>query len=453
MVISTDTQELIIASFLKNSYLYTTCKDEITDGYFSIPTLKVIYKALQVYYKKYSSLPSLNELLVTTEECYYPQVGASIVEVKDTCCRLWNFPDPEESFIRDKITDFIRKVRSSQAFHTFIEQMKTNPSLDDEDMVSTLAKSLDVQLSSTKVYLMNDPEQMKEARQNAIGTLDQSKIIRSIFPSLNSSLMFGGWQPSTINMVVAPPGTGKSMYLINEGVSAASQGFEVLHIFIGDMVEYDGYIRYLSRISHTPQNELVLKTSDEQSAVVKLCDQQYNRIFDRIRILSYPSLALTVDTLIEDVNKFEKQTGIDFDMIIVDYPDNLKQDGTSLYTDGGILYSSLERMARLTKSVVLVASQPPKTYWNLPIIPLEAASESSKKQMCVDIMITMNTETRGADFGTIFLAKVRKGEVGKVVRFKTDFAKCLIEEISEANYNALKAAIATPKVNPSKGGN
>ena len=36
--------------------------------------------------------------------------------------------------------------------------------------------------------------------------------------------------------------TGKTMYLINEGVNAAKQGFDVLHVFIGDMKEYDGFL-------------------------------------------------------------------------------------------------------------------------------------------------------------------------------------------------------------------
>lgn len=442
MNVSTETQETIVAALLKDSYLFSICKDEMSEGYFTSPGCKVIYKALTVYYKRYSSMPNLNELLITIEDCYYPQVGVNLSEVQDLCCRLWEYDEPDELFIKDKITDFLRKVRSSTALKNFIEQVKINPNLESDTIVSDLAKALEVQLSSTKVLLMNDPDQMREARQSAVGSMDQSKVIKSVLSSMNNFLMFGGYQPSTVNMIISPPGCGKSMFLINEGVNAAKQNFDVLHIFIGDMVEYDGFIRYLSCISGTPQNSLVMMPPEKQQEIVKLCDQQYNNIFDRIFILSYPSLSLTVDTLIEDINKFEKQLNKDFSMIVIDYPDNLIQEGVSLYTDGGTLYSSLERMARLTKSVVLVASQPSKAYWNVPIIPLEAASDSSKKQMCVDIMITFNTEYRGSDFGTMFLAKARKGEVGKLFRVKTDFARCKIEEIDESTFNAMKAAAA-----------
>ena len=440
MNVTKQTQEVIVSALMKDSYLFSICKDEMTDGYFTDPACKIIYKALTVYYNKYSSTPSLNELLITIDDCYYPQVGVNLADVKDTCCRINEYDEPEEEFIKDKITDFLRKVRSSTALKSFIDKVKENQNLESDMIVTELSKALEVQLSSTKVFMMNDANAVKEARMSAVGSSDNSRIIKSFIPSLNKNLMFGGYQPSTVNMIVSPPGTGKSMFLINEGVNAAKQGFKILHIFIGDMVEYDGFIRYLSCVSGTPQNNLVMMAPERQSEVVNFCNQQYDNIFERIYVLAYPSLSLTVDTMMEDVNKFEKQLGIDFDMIIVDYPDNLIQEGVSLYTDGGTLYSSLERMSRLTKSVVLVASQPQKSYWNHSIIPLEAASESSKKQMCVDIMLTMNTESRGTPFGTMLLAKARKGEVGKIIRFKTDFARCHMEEIDESTFNAIKAS-------------
>lgn len=440
MNVSVDTQETIVSALMKSSYLFSVCKDEMSDGYFSSPSCKVIYKSLLTYYEKYKGMPRLNELLVIIDECYYPTCGVNLSEVKDTCCRLWEYPEPDELFIKDKITDFLRKVRSSSALKSFVDQLKVNPNLESDVIVTDLVKALEVQFNTTKVFSMNDESQVKEARQASVGSTDQSKIVHSFLDSLNKSLMFGGFQPSTVNMIVSPPGTGKSMYLVNEGVNAAKQGFDILHIFIGDMVEYDGFIRYLSRVSGTPQNSLVMMSQEKQMSVVKVCNQQYNNIFSHIFLLAYPSLSLTVDVLIEDISKFEKHLEKDFGVIIVDYPDNLILEGRSLYEDGGTLYSSLEKLARLSQSVVLVASQPQKSYWNHQIIPLEAAAESSKKQQAVDIMLTMNTDSRGANFGTMLLAKARKGEVGKIFRFRTDYAKCLIEEIDEGTFQSYKAS-------------
>lgn len=438
MQVTQETQEVIMAALLKDSSLFSMVKDEITDAYFTDLSCKVIYKALLIYYQKYGTLPKLPELLVTIEDCWHASLGIALSEIKDTCQKLFTYPETDENFIKDKITDFIRKVRTTSVLSNLVDKLKENPNLESDEIVSNLSKSLEVQLSSNEVFMMNDIEQVKKARLSAIGSEDSSKIIKTILPTLNNNLMFKGWQPSTINMVVAPPGTGKSMFLINEGVNAAKQDFKVLHIFIGDMVEYDGFIRYLSCISGTPQNTLVMMSPEKQHEVVNFCNQQYNNIFERLFIVAYPSMSITVDTLIEDIFKFEKKLNIDFDMIVIDYPDNLIQEGKSLYEDGGSLYSNLERLARISQSVLLVASQPKQTYWQHEVLPLEAAAESSKKQQCVDIVLGMNTAARGCQVGTFHLAKARKGQVGKIWRFKTEFSACHIEETDETTYNAYK---------------
>ena len=440
MNVSRDTQELIVSALLKSSHLFASIKNDINEGYFSDPSCKVIYKSLANYYHKYSAMPGLNEMIVSIDDCYSPMSGVNLSEVKDTCQRLFTYEEPEESFIKDKITDFIRKVRSSSALKNFLDQMKINPNLESDEIVSELSKALEVQFSTTKVFNMNDMEGLKEIRKSSVGSSDKSKIVHSFIESVNKCLMFGGYQPTTVNMIVGCPGSGKSMFLINEGVNAIKQGFDVLHIFIGDMVEYDGFIRYLSCISGTPQNSLVMLNEEKQAEVVNICNQQYNNIFDKLFLLAYPSLSIDVNKLIEDISKFEKQLNKDFGVIIIDYPDNLIQEGRSLYEDGGTLYSSLERLARLSQSVVLTASQPSKGYWSHEIIPLEGAAESSKKQQCVDIMLTMSLKSRGANFGSFHLAKARKGETGRVIRFKTDYVKCKIEEIDESTYQAMVSA-------------
>lgn len=808
MDVTKELQEELITGLLKDSHFFSETKDEIDDSYFRDGACKVIYKALSVYYKKYNSIPTLNEMLITIDDCYSLTAGVTLAEVKDTVCRLYEMPKADEAFLYDKMTSFIYNIRLMQGLPKVITEFKNNS--NDLGIVAQVLKSLDINFNTSSLFTMNDINQVKEARLSAIGSEDQSKIIKSFIPTVNNCLMFGGWQPGTVNMIVAPPGcftgdtkimtldgeshtlqelydnkinpgvygadtdatisvglsdgiylsdyvdelidveidneyhikctpdhpfmlrdgsykkaedlkefdelmpvrreyrvaqrggrrickksegyecvvngegqykythqlsaesishlssetqihhkdfnklnnypsnlmwmsthdhyslhyknhyetnekfrnghlknkfkkgfhaspeteftseqtrnrnfenwkkpeyrelmrpvsvlngkkskminelnyskefqkktqrgkvlsfinrlfiefpgiiltennynsyaeqssakrkvwlngirkyfneswneiiklakdynhkvtkitklsleekvpvygvvdakpygnyaialdnehgvfvhnTGKSMFLINEGVSAAKQGFDVLHIFIGDMVNYDGYIRYLSCMSNTNQGSLIGISLGKQQEIVKFCNQQYNNITDRIAILSYPSLSLTINSLMENINRLEAKNKKDFDMIIIDYPDNLLQEGKSLYEDGGTLYSSLERLARLTKSVVLVASQPSKIYWNYSIIPLEGASESSKKQQCVDVMLTFNTETRGAKIGSLHLVKARKGEEGSIIRIKTDYARCHMEEIDEAEFNILKDQLKLNPVGP-----
>ena len=581
MKITKETQEVIISEIIKNSYMFSLCFKEIDDSYFSDPCCKVIYKTIESYYREYHNLPGPGAFKEVLPKSYYPNVGVSLNEVSQTYDRLFDSVETyDEAYMRDKITKFIREVRSNRIVAQIVNKMSENSELDDET-VQGFSKSLEVKLCTTKVFNINvkDDLGIKAIRESAIGSQDCSKVIKSFIGSINQNLMFGGWQPGTVNMIVAPPGcftgdtriksgnayftlkylydnhmkceidgcsefgevvkgsyssiylsgyvdelvevtinskfkikctpdhpfmmnygnyikaeelkcndalmsqgkrcrvtnikkincknkvpvygiveacpfnnyalyldeessvfvsnTGKSMFLVNEGSHAAREGFEVLHIFIGDMVEYDGFIRYLSCISSTPQNQLVMFPIDRQQNTMMSADPA-GKIFSKISLVSYPSLSVNVNTLTDDINKFEHTLNKDFDMIIIDYPDNMIQEGRSLYEDGGTLYSSLEKLARMTHAVVLVASQPQKCYWDHSIIPLEAAAESSKKQQCVDTMITFNTEFRGANFGSLLMAKARKGTVGKIFRVMTDYSKCHMEEISESQFQAMK---------------
>lgn len=232
--------------------------------------------------------------------------------------------------------------------------------------------------------------------------------------------------------------TGKSMFLMNEAYSALIQNKRVLHVIIGDLQEYDITIRYLSLVSGLTQTELVLKSVDEQYTMISTINASYNNILDRLHTLEYPAEAITVDQMIADIHNSELQLNVDYDMIIIDYPDNLINTLDNMYKEGGRVYAKLEKLARDTQSVIYVASQPKQSEWNTEIMSLGSASESSKKQASIDTMITMNKPRRDANIGTLHLAKVRKGTVGAAIRYESDMSRCKLQEIDEARYKVLK---------------
>lgn len=587
LIIPKEHQELVILSVMKDTYMYAIAKDSLRDGYFSDPSCKVIYKAVTVYYSKYGVLPNESELLVMIDEVYYDGVGASNSTIKATAKRLYATPIPDdEKFIKDKITDLVRRSRVGEALQGILDKVSSNDTLDDDGLAQSLFNCMNVELDDAQVFSLDDVSQIREQRQKAIGSEDNPRVIRSCLPTINKNLMYGGWQPATVNMIVSPPGcftgdtkimtfdgkshslqelydfqqnnpkfklgiygcnpddstivtdladsiylskytdhlvevtiddkyvirctedhpfltrsdsyvradklsigqsmmsfdkgdhkvtkvepiqldnpvpvygvvdagryhnyalalsdsegifvsnTGKSTYLVNEGASAAMQGFYVLHVFIGDMREYDGFVRYLSCISATPQSTVALMTVDKQSDLTITTNQQYNEVLSRVKILAYPAYSIDVDNLIEDIRRTEKKLQVDFGMIIIDYPDNLIKQGRSLYDEGGELYAKLEKLSRLTNAVIMTASQPQKCYWSTEIIPLEGASESSRKQHSIDVMITYNKPTRDSTVGSMFLAKVRRGTEGQIIRVEALMSQSRYQEIPEANYRA-----------------
>lgn len=233
--------------------------------------------------------------------------------------------------------------------------------------------------------------------------------------------------------------TGKTNLLVNEGAYAAQQGFEVLHIFLGDMLEYDGFLRYAANITGQDQNELIKLTEQEVINLVNVySSSDESSVFSRISYKAFASAEITVDSLISYIINEEKSKNKNYDVIIIDYADNFALLTNNSYNELGDVYDKLLYLARMNHSVVLTASQPKIGYWDQEIIPLEGAGDSSKKQRVIDMMMTFNKPYRSSSVGTIYLPKIRRGTTGNFARVRLDNRLCRITQISEDEYNQIK---------------
>lgn len=225
---------------------------------------------------------------------------------------------------------------------------------------------------------------------------------------------------------------GKTMFMINEGANASIQGFKVLHLFLGDMKEYDGFVRYTSRYTQIPQDDIVAMPIDQQQALIRKFNLQ--GFFSNVVVAAYAAGEITIEEMVQEVYRLQDENHMHFDMILVDYADNLIPDSDMMYESGGNIYNKLSLLGSKNRSVILVGSQPKPSYWGEEIIPKEAAAESSRKQHVIDVMITMGMTSKGSTVGSLFLPKVRRGVEGKIIRIKTYFEKAYLEAIPETDY-------------------
>lgn len=434
---SIDAQKLIISAFLKQSPLYPQVHKEISDEYFSDPVCKMIFKAIQRHYSKYVKMPTYRDTLVSLDLVYTDRYGIPIDDVKRECEELVSGEDSDENVVRDTLQKFIVDFRIKRSFQDLVEKLKNNPNLEyTESIHKSLVDSLNVDLSTEDVQLIT-PDNFISAKIDALGGEGIPRTIKSFMPSINNSMVAGGWIQGTLNLLVGPPASGKSMWLFMEGAHAAKQGATVLHILIGDLTKFDGFARYLSVFSGLDQRTVLTMSRERIESTIRIINQQYNNALDRCHVIAYPSYALKVEDLYNNITRIERVMNVDYDMVIVDYPDNLLRPTSSMYEEGGVIYGFLEKLAKTCKTVVMVASQPKIEYWEDEIIPLKGAAESSRKQHAVDTMLTINLHARDAKFGTVFSPKSRRGVQGKRIRFKADYDRCYIEEIDEATYKEM----------------
>ena len=86
------------------------------------------------------------------------------------------------------------------------------------------------------------------------GGLEHENKFKTFLPSINTSLE-GGLGAKELAMVVAPPGVGKSLFLVNQGVHSMMEGRKVLYVSM-EMSEDKIAQRFDSIMTLIPQGKL-----------------------------------------------------------------------------------------------------------------------------------------------------------------------------------------------------
>ena len=237
------------------------------------------------------------------------------------------------------------------------------------------------------------------------------ETLKSFFPFINQALPGGGYLTGQIVMINAVPGGGKTTWMLNEAVYAARQGKKVFYLSLGDMMPQDFLIKITGIVTGTNVAGVLhdLETLWYNEAV--------QNVIGNIDISVLPAGSLSVDELYSATTS--TASGMDYDVIIVDYDSNLKIEGDySMYERGRVVYETLSAIARdEPNKLVLVGSQIKQAYWDSDLVPLEAAAESSNKQAVVDVMITLGKNPASkrelkpelVHAGYVNIAKARRG--------------------------------------------
>lgn len=298
-----------------------------------------------------------------------------------------------------------------------------------------LQDGLNLIISTDNFFDFSAPSAIDTARD--IDLPAGGKIIRSHYNLVNESSLYGGYKYGDLVMVTAAPGCGKSTGMIDDSACAIAQGFQSCHVFLGDMSEYDAFVKYLSYWTGASTNDIVkYGHGDLYTPAIK-------DLFSRLRVKVLPAARHDVIQVLARVNQIRRQFAFDF--LVIDYDANIKLNGGSLYDDVGNVYANLKSYGQ-GKCVVEVGSQTKPAFWANEIVPLEAPNDSSKKQMHIDYMIGIGRNPKCPEIGTINIPKMRRGVSNVQRRLHMDYAHTRENEISQSQYDALYAEHASKAV-------
>ena len=432
---SAELQKLSLVAFVNDVYLFSKCVDSMNESYYENKSFKLIFKALKEFYVKYTKIPNQLELKIKASELYLDIYGDKdniALEIDS----IYSTERSSEDFYTETVIEFIRRHNLEDAVGEVVKSLDGG-SIDLDATAVRFSKALDINVRRNRILTLSDTSKLREARQEVLGSQDSPMMVKFFIDSVNKCMQYKAIPPCTLNMVVAPPGRGKTTLLINQGLYAAQQGFKTLHIFLGDMSRYDGIIRYTACLSGTPSNNLVDLTEEELESFMRKWNM--SGIMNNIDIASYAADEVSALQLIEEIKNAQRENKCHYNQIIIDYDENLRYDDTeNIYMSGGSVYNSIALFATLNRSVIFIAAQPKPQFWDREVIPLEGASESSKKQKIIDLMITMGKPGKSSSIATMYLAKNRRGQDSKIMRLKISGDTARISQITDDEYNMIK---------------
>jgi len=407
--------EVLDINFLELSYLrvFVTKIKQYKKKYGIHPTRKIMTSILRTDIS--SEQDSVKKML----RDYYARVLSQEIDLK------------ESGYIKDTALDFCKKQKLQEAM------LKSVPLLQKSsfDQVAKLIQDA-IKLGTSNDlgydYMADFERRFEHKARNPVSTGWQTL----------DDMTKGGLGKGELGVVIAPTGAGKSMVLVHLGAKAIEAGKNVVHytLELADTVVAN---RYDSCITGYHLNE------------VKVFKEQiYDKLKDlpgKLIVKEYPTRSASIQTIRNHLEKMKNQDFIP-DMIIVDYADLLKPEGSSKEEKRHQLESIYEELRGISQEVgcpLWTASQTNRSGLNAEVITMEAISEAFNKCFVADFIFSVSRtiEDKGTNGGRIFVAKNRNGPDGIIYPIFMDTSNVKIkvlpkmmtsEEIDDVVKNAAK---------------
>jgi len=258
-----------------------------------------------------------------------------------------------------------------------------------------------------------DPDDAIGAKltSTSFDTIDVSKAkeslgdpIKSFMPQINDSFTINGYVRHQLISVVGAPGSGKSLFLMNEACNFLLQGKKVIYLALGDLTMIDFLIRVCSIMLRKSLDEITLNLEYYYGQFMSRFPEEANNL----KILLVDPDDISIHDFRDWVisNKFNEE----YDILIMDYDTNFKSTH-DMYSKGEEIYNVGCALSRGDENfdLVFIASQPKAMFYESEIIPMSGANESSRKNQILDVIITIGKHPTAINsIGYINLAKVRR---------------------------------------------
>lgn len=402
-------QSKCIAILITDKVFLERIYDILSPNYFETDAHKWIINLVMEYFSKYRDTPTLEVFKVELEKITDEVVKAAVFQKIKAAYNQVSAAD--KAYVKEQFLEFSKNQTLRSAILKSADLLRRS----DYEGVWKVINDASKAGAERKIghdYFQEFEERMSESARETIPTS---------WPLINVHLD-GGLGKGELGFIVAPAGSGKSWFLAKIGSEAMQSGKNVMHFTMELNEKYVGR-RYDACFSGVAFQEVRNSKETIREAI--------SNIPGKLFIQYFPMHTASAFTLKSHMERVQLITGVKIDMVIVDYADLLRpfttNKNTSLYEEGGSIYSELRTMAGELQLPTWSASQANRGAHEEEVVGALNVADSYKKIMIGDFIMSLarNTEDKIAGTGRISILKSRFGSDGSMYpcRFDTSCGK------------------------------
>jgi replicative DNA helicase len=392
---------------------------EVLDiNFLELTYLRVFVNKIKGYKKKYGVHPTRKIMTSILRTNISDEQDSVQKMLRDYYARVLSreVDQTESGYIKDTALDFCKKQKLQEAMIRCVPLLKKS-SFDQVAKVINDAIKLGTSNDLGYDYMEDFEKRFEKKARNPVTTGWQPI----------DGISKGGLGKGELGVVIAPTGAGKSMVLVHLGSKALQEGKNVVHytLELADTVVAN---RYDSCITGYHLNEITV-----------FKEQIYDELKDlpgKLIVKEYPTRSATIQTIKNHIEKMKNQEFIP-DMIIVDYADLIKPEGSSKEEKRHQLEAIYEELRGISQEVgcpIWTASQTNRSGLNAEVITMESISEAFNKCFVADFIFSVSrtVEDKNTNSGRIYVAKNRNGPDGMIYPIFMDTANVKIKVLPKA---------------------
>ena len=386
----TSFQSKIIASLMSDIKFIQTISDILEPDMFDSDSNKWLVKTIRDYFYEYKKQPTLEVVKYKVDEIDNDVLKSGVV---DKLRDVWkNIEATDLEFVQSETLDFCKNQTLKNAILESVDMLE-NKNYDGIKSIIDNAMKAGSERDLGHDYIPSLEMRLEESARITVKT--PWDVINDITD--------GGLGPGELGVVVAPAGIGKSWTLQALGSEVVRKGKTVVHYSLELNENYVG-LRYDSIFSGVTTANI--KYHKEE------VEKQLSKLPGKLLIKYFPTKAASVQTLGSHLKQIEL-SGVDIDMVIVDYADILMPTGNFKEKRHAIgnIYEDLRGLAGELEIPIWTASQANRSALEEDVIGADKVAEDYSKVMTADFVISMSrkVEDKIANTGRFHVIKNRFG--------------------------------------------